>query len=58
MTPEEALKRLNELAEETNPSEDIFVDLEDPHGEADDILCQLVPKEIAEAYNRIGKWYS
>lgn len=32
---------------------------EDDHGEADDLLLELIADpEITEAYNRIGKWYS
>lgn len=51
MTEDEAVERLNELAEDDS-------DYEAPHIIADDILLQFVPHRVAEAYGRVGKWYA
>ena len=50
MTIEEAIKRLKELQTDG--------DTESAHGEADDILCELLPKEVVDEYNKISKWYA
>lgn len=35
-----------------------LTDVEVNHGEADEILLKYVPKELAEAYDNVKKWYA
>ena len=55
MSPETALQKLRALAEPGG-------DIEAKHGEADEILCELLRSfgyiEIVDAYNAIEKWYA
>ena len=44
-----AIKKLRKAAQ---------YDTEVAHGEADDVLCSLLPKEIVDEYNKIPKWYA
>ncbi len=61
---ENSIKRLQELRDFTNTDSHTYVNLEDPHIEADDILCNIIstycPKgeEIVKIYKEIDKWYS
>jgi len=49
-TYEEDLKRLEELAADEDP--------EAEHYEADKILLKYVPKEIADRWEKVRKWYA
>jgi len=67
MEPEEILQKLRKISDQTNTQD--YVDLAQPHIEADRILTDLIQsllrekgqkdlgEEIAEAFNRIKKWY-
>ena len=50
------LARLHELARKMYPNE------EEDHAEADDILCDMLNalgyKDLTDAWDKIGKWYS
>lgn len=54
MTPQEAVERLKLLALSGDP--------EIAHGDADDILLEVVPKEVKETYEylrkHVGFWYA
>lgn len=47
---EKAIKELEELSENN--------DTENVHKKADDILLRFVPKEVADAWNKLDKYYS
>lgn len=60
MTFEEDLKRMKELAS-YNMADEVegqTGDEENWHQEADAILIKYVPKELAEAWEQVGRWYS
>lgn len=48
------IARLQELAK--------AMDYEIPHGEADDILCDVLRQlgygDLVDAYDKVGKWYA
>jgi hypothetical protein len=50
MTPEEAVEKLKWIAQGH--------DAESDHYDADMVLLELVPKEVAEAWEKVHKWYS
>lgn len=51
---DEMIKRLEEVINDD--------DTESAHGNADDILCELLEKlgykDVVETYNKVSKWYS
>lgn len=53
---QKSLSRLKELANKEYPDE------EEDHGEADDILCNMLDalgyKDLTDAWDKIEKWYS
>ena len=53
---QKSLARLHELARQTYPDE------EEDHAEADGILCDMLNalgyKDLTDAWDKIGKWYS
>jgi hypothetical protein len=54
MTPEQAIAKLKDLAK--------VGDWEAAHGDADQILCDLLPalghEDVVKAWDDVGKWYS
>lgn len=53
---QKSLARLEELVNKKHPNE------EEDHAEADDILCDMLNalgyKDLTDAWDKIGKWYS
>lgn len=59
MKKEELIKQLEELAEMTNNDDGAYIDLEEPHYEADDLLLEYInDPEITFLFHKINKWYS
>jgi hypothetical protein len=64
MNIEQAKQALEELVKITNVDSNEFVNLDEPHKEADWILCELINeyvpngKELTNLFKNIDKWYA
>ncbi len=64
MNIEQAKQALQELVKITNIDSHEFINLDEPHKEADQILCELIDeyvpngKELTNLFKNIDKWYA